>query len=29
VLQVMYSFDRGNLPVYVGQLVDVFIESEQ
>lgn len=29
VLQVMYSFKRGDLPVYVGQLVDVFIESEQ
>ena len=27
VLQVMYSFERGSLPVYVGQLVDVFIES--
>lgn len=29
VLQVMYSFERGSLPVYVGQLVDVFIESEK
>ncbi len=29
VLQVMYSFDRNTLPVYVGQLVDVFIESEK
>jgi|694.fasta_scaffold00422_26 HlyD family secretion protein len=29
VLQVMYSFDRSTLPVYVGQLVDVFIESEK
>lgn len=29
VLQVMYSFERGALPVYVGQLVDVFIESEK
>jgi len=28
VLQVMYSFDRGALPVFVGQLVDVFIESD-
>jgi HlyD family secretion protein len=26
VLQVIYSFDRGSLPVYVGQQVDVFIE---
>jgi len=25
----MYSFDRNTLPVYVGQLVDVFIESEK
>ena len=28
VLQVIYSFDRGTLPIYVGQLVDVFIESK-
>jgi RND family efflux transporter MFP subunit len=28
VLQVIYSFDRGKLPVYVGQLVDVFIDSD-
>ncbi len=27
VLQVVYSFDKGSLPLYVGQLVDVFIES--
>lgn len=27
VLQVIYSFDRKELPIYVGQLVDVFIES--
>src|ERR1700738_4117906 len=26
VLQVIYSFDRGSLPVYVGQQMDVFIE---
>jgi HlyD family secretion protein len=26
VLQVIYSFDRGALPVYVGQQMDVFIE---
>ncbi len=26
VMQVVYSFDRGNLPVYVGQQMDVFIE---
>jgi multidrug efflux pump subunit AcrA (membrane-fusion protein) len=27
VLQVIYSFDRASLPVYVGQQMDVFIES--
>lgn len=27
VLQVLYSFERRNLPIFVGQLVDVFIES--
>ena len=27
VLQVLYSFDRGSLPVYVGQQMDVFIEA--
>jgi multidrug efflux pump subunit AcrA (membrane-fusion protein) len=27
VLQVIYSFDRDSLPVYVGQLMDVFVES--
>lgn len=27
VLQVIYSFDPANLPVYVGQLVDVYIEA--
>ena len=27
VLQVIYSFDRSALPVYVGQLVDVFIST--
>jgi multidrug resistance efflux pump len=27
VLQVIYSFKRGDLPVYVGQLMDVFIEA--
>jgi HlyD family secretion protein len=27
VLQVLYSFDRGDLPVYVGQQMDVFIEA--
>lgn len=26
VLQVIYSFDRGSIPVYVGQQMDVFIE---
>jgi multidrug efflux pump subunit AcrA (membrane-fusion protein) len=28
VLQVLYSFDRNSLPVYVGQQMDVFIEAE-
>lgn len=27
VLQVIYSFSRGDLPVYVGQLMDVFIDA--
>jgi HlyD family secretion protein len=27
VLQVIYSFDRGALPVYIGQLVDAYIET--
>jgi HlyD family secretion protein len=27
VLQAIYSFDKGELPVYVGQLVDVYIEA--
>jgi HlyD family secretion protein len=27
VLQILYSFDRGDLPVYVGQQMDVFIEA--
>jgi HlyD family secretion protein len=27
VLQVIYSFDPGSLPVYVGQLTDVFIQA--
>jgi HlyD family secretion protein len=29
VLQVVYSFDGKNLPIYVGQLVDVFIETAE
>src|SRR5262245_14409829 len=29
VLQAIYSFDRGDLPIYVGQQMDVFIESPQ
>jgi HlyD family secretion protein len=28
VLQVLYSFDKGALPVYVGQQMDVFIEAQ-
>src|SRR5688572_17226025 len=27
VLQVLYAFDRSELPVYVGQLMDVFIDA--
>jgi hypothetical protein len=27
VLQVLYRFNRGDLPVYVGQQMDVFIEA--
>ena len=27
VLQVVYSFEKGSLPIYAGQLLDVFIES--
>lgn len=29
VLQVIYSFDRKSLPVYVGQQMDVFIETSE
>jgi HlyD family secretion protein len=29
VLQVIYSFDKNDLPIFVGQLVDVFIESSK
>jgi hypothetical protein len=27
VLQVVYSFDRGNLPIYVGQQMDIYIDA--
>jgi hypothetical protein len=27
VLQVLYQFDRGRLPIYVGQQMDVFIDA--
>jgi len=27
VLQVLFSFDRGDLPIHTGQLMDVFIEA--
>jgi len=27
VMQVLYSFKRASLPVYPGQLMDVFIED--
>jgi hypothetical protein len=29
VLQVIYSFERGDLPIYVGQQMDVFIEAPE
>ncbi len=28
VLQVLYAFDRGDLPLFVGQQLDVFIEAD-
>ena len=27
VLQILYSFERGKLPIYVGQQMDVFVEA--
>jgi HlyD family secretion protein len=27
VLQVIYSFDRGNLPIYIGQQMDIYIDA--
>ncbi len=27
VLQVVFSFDRGNLPIYVGQQMDIYIDA--
>ena len=27
VLQIIYSFDRGDLPIFVGQQMDVFVEA--
>ena len=29
VLQVLYNFEKKDLPIYVGQVLDVFIESKQ
>jgi len=29
VLQVIYSFDRGDLPIYVGEQMDVFVEAPE
>ena len=29
VLQVIYSFDRGDLPIFVGQQMDVFIDASE
>lgn len=28
VLQVLYQFDKGDMPVYPGQILDIFIESK-
>jgi HlyD family secretion protein len=28
VLQVLYQFEKGDLPIYPGQIVDVFIDSK-
>jgi hypothetical protein len=27
VLQIIYSFDRGDMPIFVGQQMDVYIEA--
>jgi len=27
VLQVLFGFDRGEFPIYVGQQMDVFVEA--
>ena len=27
MLQVIYSFERGDLPIYVGQQLDVYIDA--
>jgi hypothetical protein len=29
MLQVIYSFTRGDLPIFVGQQMDVFIDATQ
>jgi len=29
VLQVIYAFHRGNLPIYVGQQMDVYIDARE
>ena len=28
VLQVLYRFEKGDLPVYAGQVLDVFVEAK-
>jgi HlyD family secretion protein len=28
VLQVLYEFEKGDLPIYPGQVLDIFIEAE-
>ena len=27
VLQIIYSFERGNLPIYPGQQMDIYIDA--
>lgn len=29
VLQLIYCFDKGNLPIYMGQIMDVYIDSSE
>ena len=29
VLQVIYSFDRGDMPIFAGQQIDIFIDAPE